>query len=333
MGEGADPTRIGERAKIETHMQSEAESRSITYRHFLAPRFWPAWVLLGWMRLATVLPYPWQIAAGKCIGRAGRILSPKSRRVVMRNLKTCFPELSPAQRQRLSRDHFAAVGAAFSEMGLGWFASTERLLRLIRVEGREHLEKAQAQDKGIIVLTAHFTSLETGSSILQELVPGVKAVYRPQPNEMIDAMISHGRQRILSEQITKDNIRAMVRTLRDGGSVAYLADLAGRGRNRELIPFFAEPAMTTTAVSKLARMTGATVLTYFFRRLPGRAGYVLNIGPPLEDFPSDDPIADTRRLVERLEDYIRLAPEQYMWTYRRFKGRPDSYPDLYARDR
>ena len=303
------------------------------YRRFLAPRFWPAWLLLGWMKLATVLPYPWQISAGNCIGLAGRYLTPRSRRVVLRNLETCFPELSPAQRQRLSRQHFAAVGAAFSEMGLGWFASTERLQRLIRVEGREHIEKALAREKGIIVLTAHFTSLETGSSILQELFPGVKAVYRPQPNEMIDAMISRGRQRIVAEQIPKDNIRAMVRTLRDGGAVAYLADLAGRGNNRALVPFFGEPAMTTTAVSKLARMTGATVLTYFFRRLPGRAGYVVNIGPPLDGFPSDDPVADTCRLVERLEDYIRLAPEQYMWTYRRFKGRPEPFPDLYAADR
>ena len=92
----------------------------------------------------------------------------------------------------------------------------------------------------------------------------MKAVYRPQPNEMIDAMISHGRRRMLAEQIPKDNIRAMVRTLRDGGTVAYLADLAGRGNNRAVIPFFGEPAMTTTAVSKLARMTGAIVLTYFF---------------------------------------------------------------------
>lgn len=313
-------------------MRSAADSGSIPYRRFLAPRFWPAWLLLGWTRLAAVLPYPWQIAAGKRIGRTGRHLAPRTRRVVSRNLKACFPELSSAQRRRLGAEHFAAVGAAFSEMGLGWYASGERLRRLIRVEGREHVEKALARDKGIIVLTAHFTSLETGSSLLQELFPGIKAVYRPQPNEMIDAMISRGRQRIVAGQIPKDNIRAMVRTLRDGGVVAYLADLAGRGNNRALIPFFGEPAMTTTAVSKLARMTGATVLTYFFRRLPGRAGYVVNIGPPPDGFPSGDPIADTRRVVERLEAYIRRAPEQYMWTYRRFKGRPDSYPDLYAAD-
>ena len=145
-------------------------------------------------------------------------------------------------------------------------------------------------------------------------------------------MIYRGRSRLSEQQIPKDNIRVMVRALRDKGSVAYLADLANRGSNSELIPFFGEPAITITTVSKLAEMTDATVLTYFFRRLPGKAGYVANIGAPLDDFPTGDAIVDTRRLVERLEDYIRLAPEQYMRTYRRFKGRPDPYPDIYRAD-
>ena len=217
-------------------------------------------------------------------------------------------------------------------MGLGWFSPIERLLKLVRVEGMEHLEHARDTGKGIILLCAHFTSLETSTSILGELFPNLKTVHRPQPNEMIDAMIYRGRSRLSEQQIPKDNIRVMVRALRDKGSVAYLADLANKGSNSELIPFFGEPAITMTTVSKLAKMTGATVLTYFFRRLPGKAGYVADIGPPLDDFPTDDVVADTRRLVQRLEDYIRLAPEQYMWTYRRFKGRPESYPDIYRAD-
>ena len=202
-----------------------------------------------------------------------------------------------------------------------------------QIEGREHIERARSADKGIIVLCAHFTSLETGVSIIGELFPGIKAVYRPQPNEMIDAMIFRGRQRFAEQQIPKDSIRAVVRALRDRGAVIYLADLAHKGSSTELIPFFGEPALTTTTVSKLAKMTGATVLTYFFRRLPGNTGYVVDIGPPLSDFPTTDVVDDTRRLVQRLEDYIRLAPEQYMWTYPRFKNRPEPYPNIYRSER
>ncbi|HEX5419385.1 MAG TPA: hypothetical protein VFY39_05255, partial [Gammaproteobacteria bacterium] len=98
----------------------------------------------------------------------------------------------------------------------------------------------------------------------------------------------------------------------------------------ELIPFFREPAMTNMAIWRIAKSSGATVLPYFPRRLPGDSDYVANIGPPLEDFPSDDPAADVRRLMGLVEDYIRLCPEQYWWVHKRFKGRPPPFADVYT---
>tara|TARA_B100000029_G_scaffold490143_1_gene548819 strand:+ start:5612 stop:6469 length:858 start_codon:yes stop_codon:yes gene_type:complete len=281
------------------------------------------------MKIAALLPYPWQINIGKYFGKLGFYIAKKTRNNVRKNIEVCFPELSGADKNTFVKNHFEAVGAAFSEMGLGWFSSTNRLIELVKVEGIEHVERAREKGKGIIILAAHFTTLETSTSVLGEYFPGMKSIYRPQPNAMIDALIHRGRKRQVEEQIPSDNIRAMVRALRNNHSVCYLADLANKGSNSELIPFFGEPAITSTTVSKLAKITGATVLTYFFRRLPGKEGYVANIGAPLEDFPSDDVIADTCRLVRRLEDYIRLAPEQYMWTYRRFKGRPHPFRDIY----
>jgi KDO2-lipid IV(A) lauroyltransferase len=64
--------------------------------------------------------------------------------------------------------------------------------------------------------------------------------------------------------------------------------------------------------------------------LPGTEGYRVDIGPPIPGFPSDDPVADARAFFGRLEDYIRLAPEQYLWLYKKFKGRPAPLPDVYA---
>jgi KDO2-lipid IV(A) lauroyltransferase len=101
------------------------------------------------------------------------------------------------------------------------------------------------------------------------------------------------------------------------------------GKQSALLPFFGEPAVTNTATSKLAALSGATVLPYFFRRLPG-GGYQVDILPALDSFPSDDTAADTRRIVALLERYILLAPEQYLWLYKKFKGRPAPLPDAYA---
>lgn len=102
------------------------------------------------------------------------------------------------------------------------------------------------------------------------------------------------------------------------------------GNQSELIPFFGEPAVTNIATSKIARISGAPVLPYFFRRNADERSYTVTIGAPLENFPSDDAIADTRRIVALLEQRIRETPEQYLWVYKKFKRRPDSLGDPYA---
>ena len=105
----------------------------------------------------------------------------------------------------------------------------------------------------------------------------------------------------------------MMRCLRDNSVVWYASDQSYGGKGSVLLPFFGEPAMTNTATTKLAAISGATVLPYFFRRLPGTQGYRVDIGAPLPGFPSDDAALDARRLFGLLESYIRLAPEQYLW--------------------
>jgi KDO2-lipid IV(A) lauroyltransferase len=226
--------------------------------------------------------------------------------------------------------HFEAVGMSFVEMGIGWFTPIERLLERVAVHGREHLERALARGKGVLLFTAHFTTLEVGVGVLEALTPRASCMYRPQRNAMMDVMIRRGRHRFAKEQIPRDNVRALLRNLRDNYAVCYLPDQTYLGKQSELLPFFGEPAVTNTATSKLAAISGAAVLPYFFRRLPD-GDYRVDIGAPLADFPSESASHDTVRLFGLLEDYIRLAPEQYLWLYKKFKGRPAPLADVYAR--
>jgi len=225
--------------------------------------------------------------------------------------------------------HFEAVGLSFVEMGIGWFTPIERLLERVTVHGREHLERAFAQGRGALLFTAHFTTLEVGVAVLEALAPRASCMYRPQRNAMMDVMIRRGRHRFAKEQIPRDNVRALVRNLRDNYAVCYLPDQTYLGKQSELLPFFGEPAVTNTATSKLASISGTMVLPYFFRRLPDGT-YRVDIGAPLADFPSESATRDTERLFGLLEEYIRLAPEQYLWLYKKFKGRPPPFPDVYA---
>lgn len=300
---------------------------------FWSPRYWPTWLLLGAMHAIARLPFHRQIAIGRAFGRVLAVLKKREHRNALTNLAICFPELSISERRALLARHFEAVGLSFVEMGIGWFWPIERILNRVEIVGREHLERALATGKGIFLVGGHFTTLEVGVSVLEVLVPNCSTLYREQRNAMLDVMIRRGRSRFATEQIPRDNVRRLLRNLRHGHAVMYLPDQTYLGNQSALLPFFGEPALTNTAISKLTAIGGATMLPYFFRRLPDDSGYRVDIGPPVPGFPSDDAAADTLRFVQRLEDYIRLAPEQYLWLYKKFKARPPPYPDVYARPR
>jgi Kdo2-lipid IVA lauroyltransferase/acyltransferase len=296
---------------------------------FAALRFAVVWVLYGALRALVVLPYEKQLAIGSRLGSAARHVLRKRSRIAARNLEICMPELSAAERDSLVAQHFAALGASIAETAMGWFGPVDEIRRRVEIRGAEHLERALGHGKGVILYSAHFTSLEFNFPALRPLCPRLSGMYKPQRNPAMNRFMALGRNRNVDETFAKDNVRAMMRNLRRNSVVWYASDQSYGRKGAALVPFFNEPAMTNTAVCRIAKRSGAVVLPYFYRRLPGEARYVVDIGPPLENFPTDDAAADVARLNRHLEDYIRLCPEQYWWIHQRFKGRPAPYPDLY----
>ncbi len=285
------------------------------------------------MRLVVRLPLRTQLRLGKRLGAAGRRLLMSRRRVALRNLELCFPELSADEREALVDRHFESLGASIVETAMGWFGDVETIRRVVRIEGREHLEAGLARGKGVVLFSAHFTPMEFCFPALRALCPRFTGMYKAQKNPTMTRIMNRGRARNADELIDKDNVRAIFRNLKRNAVVWYASDQSYDRKGAELIPFFGEPAMTNTAIWRLAKASGATVLTFFLRREADDSGYVAEIGPPLEGFPSEDPVADVARLTRRLEDYIRLCPDQYFWVHKRFKGRPAPFPDVYAASR
>jgi KDO2-lipid IV(A) lauroyltransferase len=302
----------------------------LSLRQFRAPRFWPTWALLGVMRVAAWLPIPLQLGLGSLIGRALYVLQKRERLVAAKNLEICLPELDAAARQHLLRRHFRSVGLSIVEMGIGWFTPIARLRRRVTVRGIERLEAALAGGRGALLVTAHFTPIEIGVGILEDFPGKVSSLYRPQRNAMMDYLILRGRGRFASTQIPRDNVRLLLKLLKQNEAVLYMPDQTYLGNQSALVPFFGEPAMTNIATSKIAAISGAAVMPYWFRRKPDERSYEVEIGERLADFPSDDAVADTRRLVALLEARIRETPEQYLWVYKKFKRRPDSFGNVYA---
>lgn len=307
-----------------------AERRAFWSLPLAAPRYAVAWLMYVSMRALVLLPFERQLAFCRGLGRMAWRVMRQRRRIAERNIEICMPELSGAERAALVERHFEALGASLAETAMGWFGPSDEIMRRVTVHGEEHLRAALAHGRGVILYSAHFTSLEFNFPALRPLCPRITGMYKAQRNPAINRFMARGRNRNVDETFAKDNVRAMIRNLGQNAVVWYASDQSYGRKGSALIPFFNVPAMTNTAVCRIATRTGAVVLPYFYRRLPGEeARYAVDIAPPLENFPSDEPAADVARLNRLLEDYIRLCPEQYWWIHQRFKGRPAPYPDVY----
>lgn len=287
----------------------------------LTPRHWPTWLLvaLGW----TVARWPWRLqrALGPWLGRALGRLAPARRRVAAANLAICFPELDAAARAHLLRANLASLGIGLFEFLRAWWGRLPPVDRGLEITGLEHIAAAQAGGRGVMLVSAHFTTLETSLRLLCQHVR-LAAMYRPHEQPVMEWAVKRGRLRHAVAMFARDELRPAIRHLKAGGLLWFAPDQETRRGDSVFVPFFGQPAYSLTSTHQLARLSGAAVLPLFHERLDdGR--YRLEIGPPLAEFPTRDATADTARVMALLESLIRRRPEQYLWLHQRFKRQPD----------
>lgn len=282
--------------------------------------FW----LLHWLPLAVLAPL------GQAFGLLLYVLVAPRRKVVLTNLRLCFPELSEGERRTLARRNFAITGRSMLERGLAWWAGPARLRAMVRIEGLERLNALKAAGRPVILLAPHFVGLDMAGTRLS-MEGDFVSVYARQKDRVFDRWLYHGRSRFNDQLLLSrhDGVRATVKAMKAGRPFYYLPDLDYGRKESIFVPFFGVPAATITGLPRLARLAGAAVVPCVTRILPGGAGYVLELGGPWADYPSDDVEADTRRMNTWLEEVIRTMPEQYYWVHRRFKTRPEGEPRIY----
>lgn len=323
------PPRVRSRRTRADVKALQGAAPEVVFASCRSPRYWPTWLFAFWLQLTAALPRRFALKLHKVLGRAAAVLSPRSRRVVRRNLEVCFPELDARSIQRIAGRYFANMGAFVAELALSWYGSEQQRQSLCRVEGAEHLHAALARGKGVVLFTGHFTPIEICGPSVKALVPLYAFMFRPRRNPLMNALQNRGRASYAHVSVTNDNVREMLALLARNAVVWYSPDQACIDHG-ELVPFFSQPAMTSTAPSRLARLSGAAIVPLFYRRLPDDSGYLLRFGPPVAGVPSGDAIEDATQLSAVLESFVRECPEQYLWTHRKFKDRPgiaDAYAD------
>lgn len=266
---------------------------------------------------------------GAGLGPILHALMRRRRRIAEVNLKLCFPERSPAERDQLLREHFRDLGRMFAEFALSWMASKRGFAAIPhQIDGLQHLRAAQAQGRGVLMVGAHFSHLELCARLVAQQLP-LAGLYREHGSPVFEWAIRRRRLHYACAMFGRKELRATVRHLRSGGALWYAPDQDMRGKDTVFVPFFGTDAATITATHHLARLSGAAVLPFHHHRLPGERGYVIEIQPPLAGFPSSDEVADTARINACIEAMVRTAPEQYLWIHKRFKTRPPGSPPLY----
>jgi KDO2-lipid IV(A) lauroyltransferase len=287
-------------------------------------------VLLAALWLFHWLPLGVQAFFGNRLGELAFRFVRSRRKVALRNLELCFPELGAAEREALAREHFRWLGRSLLERGLLWYAPPRRLQRLIRVEGDVGL--AERSERPVMWLVPHFMGLDVaGSAVLLFQKRKVVSIYQRQSNRVMDAALRRGRLRLGNAEIfsREDGGKPLVRAIRRGDVFFNLPDMDFGLRDAAFVPFFGVPAATLLAPSRLARALDMIVQPVIAEMLPGGQGYRVRFEAPWSGFPSDDPLADTARMNRWFEAEIRRNAAQYLWVHRRFKTRPPGERSLY----
>ena len=291
-------------------------------------------VFLGLMWLLHWLPLPVLAALGQRLGALLYRLAGSRRRIALRNLELCFPDMPPAEREAVAREHFGWLTRSLLERSVLWYASPERIKRLIHIEGDIGLAERVFQTEGrpTMWLCPHFVGLDVAAAAVLLCQPRPAAsIYQTQSNPVIDAAMRHGRLRLGNAEIfpRSESVKPLFRAVKQGRAFFNLPDMDFGARDAAFVPFFGVPAATLLAPSRLARMLNMVVQPVMAELLPGGQGYKVHFLPPLDNFPTDDAEDDTRRLNAYIESEILRRLPQYLWVHKRFKTRPPGEAGFY----
>lgn len=312
------------RAQTEESRQKQQIRRPLTA--------WAGKLLLG---TSSHIPLRLLHAVAGAGARLGSHLSVPETRITRANIEMCFPELSPRERETLVRASLKQTACMAMELGHLWMRPVKEALGLIvDLRGEEHIERALARGRGVL-----FTAPHLGAWELAGLWGGsrfkITTLYRqPRVREM-DQVYTNARKRSGATLVPADGsgVRAVFQALARGEAVALLPDQdPGRGAG-VFVPFFNVLANTSTLLPRIASRSQASVLIGFAERLPRAAGYRMHILPGSEGISGDDLEAGAAALNQDIEKAVRMFPEQYLWSYKRFKFRPPGTPDLYGKKR
>ncbi|TCJ89311.1 lysophospholipid acyltransferase family protein [Cocleimonas flava] len=292
------------------------------------PKYWLTWVGLGIFYLISYMPASVRHMVGRRIG-SFMYRSPRRRNTVISNLEIAFPELSSEALEDLAQKNMEWYGCGLIDYSLIIFTSRKRLSKFIEIEGKEHIEQAVQNQQNVIILLAHSVMLEFAPTAIGAEYD-IFGSYKTSKNPVMDWIIAKSRCRHASLVVSRDEgLRKLVKSMSPGRLMVFLPDEDLGLDNSVFVPFFSRQKSTLTTTARLAKMGKAVALTTFAYYDKDKRKYIAKISKPLENYPSKDAAADAQNMNQALEAIIRQHPEQYMWSMKWYKTRPEGEAKVY----
>lgn len=284
------------------------------------------------LKLFAALPLSWNRHLATLIGQLLAHTPNSFRRISEINLRLCLPEFSPQEHQRLVHLSLIETVKTVLEAGPMWLWPPAKIQAMIvePVNGEAAVKAAIQAGRGVIVATPHHGSWEMAGHIAADRW-GITSLYKPPRLAGLDHLIRQGRQRLGAQLVATDakGIRNLYEALSRGEVIGILPDQDPGQSGGTFAPFFGIPANSMALLSRLARKTGAPVFICFCERLPGTQGYQLHCLPAPAGIDDADATIAATAMNAGIEACVRLCPEQYQWSYRRFRTRPVGEPTIY----
>jgi KDO2-lipid IV(A) lauroyltransferase len=271
-------------------------------------------MLKALLRIFASLPLPLIHGVGVIVGWTLYLFSEKFVRRTRNNLSLLQIASNPGKLRQLVRKSGKETGKGLMETFAIWFRPQSAVLKWVKdCKGWDHVEAALAEKRGIIFLTPHLGCYEITALYYAARHP-ISVLYRPPRQGWLEPLIEEGRNRsqIKLAPTNLRGVRNLLQALRKGEAIGILPDQVPEFGEGAWADFFGRPAYTMTLVEKLAESTGATVLMAFGERLSWGRGYIIHI-EPFNTPPTP------KNINSQIESLVRQCPEQYLWSYRRFK--------------
>ncbi|WP_095126806.1 lysophospholipid acyltransferase [Pseudomonas sp. Irchel s3h14] len=281
-------------------------------------------LLVGALRLFALLPWRAVQAVGSAIGWVMWKTPNRSRDVVRINLAKCFPDMDPAERERLVGQSLKDIGKSLTESACAWIWPAQRSIDLVReVEGLDVLKDALASGKGVVGITSHLGNWEVLNHFYCNQCKPI-IFYRPPKLKAVDDLLRKQRVQLGNRVAasTKEGILSVIKEVRKGGAVGIPADPEPSESAGIFVPFFATQALTSKFVPNM--LAGGKAVGVFLHalRLPDGSGYKVILEAAPEAMYSTDTETSCAAMSQVVERYVRAYPSQYMWSMKRFKKRP-----------